>query len=203
MPQTRPMPGEVYRHFKDRLYQIVAVATHSETREAYVVYQALYGDFAVYVRPYDMFISEVDRLKYPNVAQKYRFELVDKRDSYNIGKTAGHEDERIVGECIQSEESWTEIDSVGECAAADECPADDIESELSGVNPRFIEFLDADEYERKYEIFCLMEDELDDHLINQMSASIDEVVADGRLDERIEQLRIALRTKARYELHRR
>ncbi len=65
----------VYRHFKGDYYLVENVATHSETKEKYIVYRALYGNSELYIRPYDMFLSEVDHEKYPDVKQKYRFEL--------------------------------------------------------------------------------------------------------------------------------
>ena len=72
-----PINGEIYRHFKGNLYEIVECpVTHTETGEKYVCYRALYDKYAMYIRPLATFMSEVDYKKYPQVGQKYRFELL-------------------------------------------------------------------------------------------------------------------------------
>ena len=87
--ENRFKPGDIVQHFKREMlsdeeragkmymYEIVGVATHTETREDMMVYRPLYGDGGLFVRPLEMFLGEVDHEKYPQVQQKYRFEKVD------------------------------------------------------------------------------------------------------------------------------
>lgn len=65
----------IYKHFKGDYYLVQDIAVCSETNKKYVVYRRLYGDTSLWIRPLDMFLSEVDKQKYPDVKQKYRFEL--------------------------------------------------------------------------------------------------------------------------------
>jgi hypothetical protein len=76
--------NRVYRHFKGDHYLVIDVARHSETGEEYVVYRKLYGDGGLWVRPLAMFLEPVDKEKYPDAKQEYRFELLD------IPSVAGH-----------------------------------------------------------------------------------------------------------------
>ena len=76
--------GRIYRHFKGDYYLTEDIANDSETGEPFVVYRKLYGDGGLWIRPLEMFLSEVDHEKYPDCEQKYRFELQE------IESAAGH-----------------------------------------------------------------------------------------------------------------
>ena len=78
MMEKRILPGDIVRHFKGNEYEILHIARDSETLEEMIVYRALYGERGVWVRPKDMFFSPVDREKYPDAAQTYRFERIAK-----------------------------------------------------------------------------------------------------------------------------
>lgn len=175
MERPSPMPGEIYRHFKNRLYQIVGVATYSENKEKLVIYQALYGGFGMYARPYDMFMSEVDRKKYPEVTQKYRFEKVGR---------AGGETETTVEDSVVS----TVPDIKKSIADKQENTAQQENTGEEAPNADLVAFLDAETYEEKRALLIAMRPRITDRLINDMAAALDITVDEGDLESRFKSL---------------
>ena len=212
-----PRAGEIYRHFKNKMYQIVAVASHTETGEQLVVYEALYDDFKMYARPLSMFLSEVDRKKYPEATQKYRFELIEREvdgtlkmgypvKPESIQEDAAKEDvtkEEVV-KVSESVEEKTESSPEKENA---EVKTEDKEEQGyldddDEINPFLLKFLDTDSYGEKLEVLISIRSRLDDRLIDDMATAIDVIVEEGPLPVRYEGLKTCLETMVKFECER-
>lgn len=200
MAQGNPLPGEKYLHFKNKLYQVIAVAKHSETMEPYVVYQALYGDFGVYIRPYDMFVSEVDHEKYPEVTQKYRFAYVDHTKNETL-RTERAEDKKIpVHQNVEQQENVPDVTAAVSTAELQEQDMVQRESDVEEqINPWLLRFLDTDTMEEKYQIVCDIKNDITDRLIDDLAVAVDVVIPEGKLSDRYEQLKYCIRTRQKYE----
>lgn len=181
--------GGFYRHFKDKLYQVKGTAIHSETKEKMVIYQGLYGSYEIYVRPYDMFLSEVDHIKYPDVVQKYRFELIDIKTGKSL--EADYEENNQNMESEKSEES-EESEELEESEESEK-------SEDSEEDSKLIRFLDAYDYKEKLDILTSMRGELNDGLIDIMAESIEVAVPEGDITDRYNSLRKCLMAHTKYE----
>lgn len=176
-----PRAGEFYRHFKNKLYQVIAIAKHSETGEDLVIYQALYGDFGIYARPLAMFMSGVDKEKYPDTTQNDRFERVMPPF-----------DEKAVHTSVQA--AATE-----EISATENEPETETGAEPETVSDKLMEFFDADTLEEKYNVLVSMRDTITDQMIDSMAVVLDVVIPEGELFKRYDALKQSIRTRQKYE----
>lgn len=199
-----PKSGEFYRHFKNKLYQIITIAKHSETGEQLVIYQALYGDFGVYARPLEMFMSEVDHEKYPDVTQKYRFERVElSSNTVTETQVKDHTQREYAAEnrnLLENSEKQSLADSFEQ---SENMGLSSREEEYEGgINPKVLEFLDSEDFDERYNILVALRDEIDDQMINTLAVALDVVIPEGDIDDRYDQLKMCLRTRQRYESNR-
>lgn len=185
-----PKAHEIYKHFKGNLYQIIAVAEHTETGEQLVVYQAMYGSFQIYARPLPMFIGKVDRQKYPEASQEYRFELQ--------GPDSGRQAEAL--NKADRNQPKADRDQPGDAAHTTANAAEDPEEVV--LDPMVLEFLDADTYEERLNILAGIHHRVTDDMLTTMAISCDVEVPEGSLEERYDSLRNCLLTLEKYECNR-
>lgn len=192
--ENRPIPraGEFYMHFKGKLYQIITVATHTETEEDLVIYQALYGTYKTYARPLSMFLSEVDHEKYPKVEQKYRFrkvELCESAGSQTAVKIAKTEDADQ-----KNPEEIKEIHKIEtESRIQEEQSTEDI-----NIEP-LLKFLDATDLNDRLNILVQYKDDMTETMIDSMAAAMDCVLNMKTREEKYYELDKVIRTKLQYE----
>lgn len=194
MPQGNPKPGEQYLHFKQKLYQVITVAEHSETGEKLVVYQALYGTFQIYARPLKMFISLVDQEKYPQIQQRYRFQLVEEKEAEPVSSMPKEKETEPVSSITGTSEQESKLPE----SKKDIEPAE----EKKSAEDKLMAFFDAETMEDKYKILVDMKEEINDHMINNMAVVLDVVIEEGPLERRYEELKTCVRTFQRYECSR-
>ena len=190
-----PKPHEIYKHFKGNLYQITAVAEHTETGEQLVIYQAMYGDFKTYARPLAMFTERVDREKYPDASQEFRFELQGPEAERQRKEAAAAAQEAMGGSTGDSGAS------AGRGANVTRESGGHSEGELA-LDPMVLEFLDADEYEQRLNILAGLHHRITDDMITTMAIACDVEIEDGDVEERYEALKACLLTLERYECNR-
>lgn len=194
-----PKNGEIYRHFKNKLYQIIGIATHSETKEPLVIYQALYGGFGMYARPLAMFVSEVDHNKYPDVKQKYRFTRVEM-NADGTWHCVEEEDNTVILEVQSDSENVAEQQSDSENVAKQQENGIQAENpDEERPDPKLMEYLDAETFDEKYNVLVSMRDCITDKLVDDIAVVMDVVIPEGDLMNRYDALKMALRTKQKYE----
>ena len=190
-----PKAQQIYKHFKGNLYQIVAVATHTETEEQLVIYQAMYGDFKIYARPLHMFTSKVDKEKYPDVLQEYRFELQGCvgacGDGIAVEEQSGEEKEQPESLKLQEEKS--------EAAQPVATVQNGGEPQL---DPLVLEFLDAGSHEERLNILAALHHRITDSMLLTMAIASDIELSEGTTEEKYEELKNCLLTLDRYEIQR-
>lgn len=204
--------GGFYRHFKNKLYQVKGIAYHSETKEKMVVYQAMYGDYSLYVRPYDMFLSEVDHAKYPDVTQKYRFqETTPEEFEAQTIKQAEFEAPVVKDEpvsMLSDVKSDSDNDTASKEIGHDNSVMSDgkeaveldlLDNDEEKPDKILMDFLDIDTYQEKLKYIDIVRDRLDDKIIDAMAASLDVEVPEGSLDKRYQSLKQVISAHAKYE----
>ena len=190
-----PQAGEIYQHFKGKLYRIVALATHTETGEQLVIYQALYGEFQVFARPLSMFLEKVDAKRYPDAAGKDRFMRIPMAEAAAERQPVPAPSENPVEPRPAAMPSESTVESRPAAASSE----NSVEPQ---PDPGLLAFLDADSYEEKLEVFAALEGKADLHMLNAIAASLDLELSEGSLEEQYDTLKSCLMTLERYECNR-
>lgn len=204
----KPKVNEIYRHFKGNMYQIVCIAEDSETGKEQVVYRALYAPYKIYVRELSMFMSRVDKKKYPDVTQVDRFELMIFDDvtqeyvdeSYEEGDDEYFEEPYEEAYEEAHDESYDEnkdeiYDEQKAVYTPSYTPAD-----KSGISPVLLRFLETEGVNAQIECITEIREQLTPEILTSIEFSIGmEEAQKGDVYERYRGVKNYLQLKQKYE----
>ena len=183
-----PRPGEFYRHFKNRLYQIIAVAFDAETEKQLVVYQALYGDYRIWARPLEEFLSRTDRKKYPEARQEWRFERVMPASPSQ--KTAAPTAYTALARSDSEQTAPADQTAAAQAAPAEQSvPASEV----------LLAFLDAESREEKKAVLVSGMGRLTQRELDSIYMALDMPAQEGDVRSQVSGILSWMRTQERYE----
>ena len=196
-----PKPYEKYKHFKGNCYQIICVAQHSETDEDIVVYQALYAPFKIYARPLDMFMSSVDRTKYPECQQEHRFELLDDEGFVIERKNISDAQDIMTGGEGETAPESTGINEtiLAERPKVEPTPEFHASIEQSEIDPLLERFLDAESIDDKIVLVQEEKDRMTPEILTPIELSLGMEPQEGTVAERCREIKNFLLIKQKYE----
>ena len=192
-----PKPYQRYRHFKGNEYQVIAVAKDaSEDDKQYVIYQALYGDYKIYARELNEFLSKTDKEKYPNATQEYRFEEITESAPTESMHAQNAPAQSVPVESAPAQSAPAQSTPV-QSAPAQSTP---VENEDECVlDPDVVRFLDAKNPEDKLEILSGLRSRITDDMLTIMAVSMDFELNEGSTEKKYNELKNALLMRDQFE----
>ena len=190
-----PVAGQIYKHFKGNLYKVLAVAVHTESEEKLVVYQSVDNPDRVFARPLEMFMSDIDRFRYPLIRAKYRFTLVSEPEEETKEEETKEEtlNEDTRGEDVKDEE--TEEQSDDDSAVYKDNGELVIDPYVEGV-------LDEKEFSKKIEFFEMLRGKCTEDMLTTIAISLDIQLQEGSIEDKYSQILRTLKMHEKYETSR-
>lgn len=190
-----PVAGQIYKHFKGNLYKVLAVAVHTESEEKLVVYQSVDNPDRVFARPLEMFMSDIDRFRYPLIRAKYRFTLVSEPEEETNGEETKEEEtkEETKEEDVKDEE--TEEQSDDDSAVYKDNGELVIDPYVEGV-------LDEKEFSKKIEFFEMLRGKCTEDMLTTIAISLDIQLQEGSIEDKYSQILRTLKMHEKYETSR-
>lgn len=190
-----PVAGQIYKHFKGNLYKVLAVAVHTESEEKLVVYQSVDNPDRVFARPLEMFMSDIDRFRYPLIRAKYRFTLVSEPEEETKEEETKEEtlNEDTKEEDVKDEETEEQSD--------DDSAVYKDNGELV-IDPYVERVLDEKEFSKKIEFFEMLRGKCTEDMLTTIAISLDIQLQEGSIEDKYSQILRTLKMHEKYETSR-